>query len=229
MARNVLIITRHSYTVYSAVFLHKALVFGAFSTKTERDEIWNLVCTYILVLEDAATNTSHLGYRYSKMLKALWFSNNEQGRGAASPVLQTRGGHDGRSAAREGSAVSYNHDHQQINHPYNAVEDQGPVPTNTNDNSNFASTAGNTTNNDMNSGRTPFFPNEMNYSELPNFFDNSPEAILGNLDPFCPDLTEVATAALGNGNGGGGMMNANNTDVNTWINDLFNGLAYPQS
>lgn len=182
------------------------------------------MCTYILVLEDAATNTSHLGYRYSKMLKALWFSNNEPGGGGTSPVVQNRGGRDGREAAREESAVSYDHDHHQINHPYNAAEEQGPVPISTIADRNFTSTAGQINNN---SSRTPFFPNEMNYSELPNFFDNSPDALL--LDPFCPDLTEVATAALGNGNGGGGLMNANNTDVNTWINDLFNGLAYPQS
>lgn len=63
----------HSYTVYSAVFLHKAVVFGAISYDEEKDEVRNLVLAYILILEKAATNESHIGYRYSKLLKTLWF------------------------------------------------------------------------------------------------------------------------------------------------------------
>ncbi|KFX92295.1 hypothetical protein O988_07336 [Pseudogymnoascus sp. VKM F-3808] len=61
------------YTIYSAVFLHKAVAFGAFSTKEEEADIRNLVYTYILILQEAATNDSHNGYRYSSLLKALWF------------------------------------------------------------------------------------------------------------------------------------------------------------
>lgn len=66
------LISNHRYTIYSAVFLYKADLFGAFSAVEHRD-ILDLVRQFIRVLSDAATSDCHIGYRYSKLLKRLWF------------------------------------------------------------------------------------------------------------------------------------------------------------
>lgn len=62
------------YTIYSAVFLYKAAAFGAFSASQHKD-IVELVQRFICVLEQAATCDSHIGYRYSKLLKRIWHSD----------------------------------------------------------------------------------------------------------------------------------------------------------
>ncbi|RDL38136.1 uncharacterized protein BP5553_05569 [Venustampulla echinocandica] len=61
------------YTIYSAVFLYKADFFGAFSA-VEHNDVMDLVRRFIRVLSDAATSDRHIGYRYSKLLKRLWFN-----------------------------------------------------------------------------------------------------------------------------------------------------------
>lgn len=175
--------TRYSYTVYSAVFLHKADVFGAFSTKEEKDEIRNLVYKYILNLEDAATNNSHIGSRYSKLLKALWFPSETES------SLQ--------SNRQAGEALNNS---QDMN--YNTA-------TVAADPTNFQPVRDDGCGND--NYNAP--PREM---ALP-IFDES-IYLLGNLDPFCPWLMNMNAPLIDMG------VDAD-IGVNTWMNNLFSGLA----
>ncbi|OJI96894.1 hypothetical protein ASPVEDRAFT_260312 [Aspergillus versicolor CBS 583.65] len=62
------------YTVYSAVFLYKAQVFGALGP-AEKIEAASLVEQYIRVLERAATNEYHVANRFASLLKRMWMSD----------------------------------------------------------------------------------------------------------------------------------------------------------
>jgi hypothetical protein len=64
---------RHSYGIYSAVFLYRADMFGAFTMKEEHHEVVELVRGFMSALEEAATGENHIGLRYNKLLKNLWF------------------------------------------------------------------------------------------------------------------------------------------------------------
>lgn len=66
------------YGIYSAVFLNRADIFGALTMKEERDEILKLLHEFISSLETAATNEHHIGTRYSRLLKHLWFPDPVQ-------------------------------------------------------------------------------------------------------------------------------------------------------
>ncbi|KAL2814353.1 hypothetical protein BDW59DRAFT_154432 [Aspergillus cavernicola] len=62
------------YTVYSAVFLYKADIFGAL-VRAEHIEITSLVQQYIHVLEAAATNDCHVASRFASLLKRMWMTD----------------------------------------------------------------------------------------------------------------------------------------------------------
>ncbi|KAL5364963.1 hypothetical protein BJX96DRAFT_181302 [Aspergillus floccosus] len=62
------------YTVYSAVFLYKADIFGAL-VRAEHIETTSLVQQYIHVLEAAATNDCHVASRFASLLKHMWMSD----------------------------------------------------------------------------------------------------------------------------------------------------------
>ncbi|KAL4893147.1 hypothetical protein BDV59DRAFT_207944 [Aspergillus ambiguus] len=62
------------YTVYSAVFLYKAYIFGAL-VPAEHIETTSLVQKYIQVLEAAATDNCHVASRFASLLRRMWMSN----------------------------------------------------------------------------------------------------------------------------------------------------------
>lgn len=64
------------YTVYSAVFLYKANVFGALLS-TEYAEIAYLVKQFIQALEEAAISDSHIASRFASLLKRMWVSGSQ--------------------------------------------------------------------------------------------------------------------------------------------------------
>ncbi|KAJ5857805.1 hypothetical protein N7455_008699 [Penicillium solitum] len=64
------------YTVYSAVFLYKANVFGALLS-TEYAEIAYLVQQFIQALEEAAISDSHIASRFASLLKRMWVSGSQ--------------------------------------------------------------------------------------------------------------------------------------------------------
>lgn len=64
------------YTVYSAVFLYKADVFGAL-VSTEHTEVANLVQSFIQVLEDAAISDCHIASRFASLLKRMWLPDRQ--------------------------------------------------------------------------------------------------------------------------------------------------------
>lgn len=61
------------YTVYSAVFLYKANVFGAL-VSTELEEIADLAQRFIQVLEEAAISDCHVAGRFGSLLRRMWGS-----------------------------------------------------------------------------------------------------------------------------------------------------------
>ncbi|KAJ5087487.1 hypothetical protein N7456_011103 [Penicillium angulare] len=65
------------YTVYSAVFLYKADVFGAL-VSTEYAEIAYLVQQYIQALEQAAISDFHIASRFASLLKRMWSADRQQ-------------------------------------------------------------------------------------------------------------------------------------------------------
>lgn len=65
---------RNRYIIYSAVFLFKADTFGALS-KTEHDEVVDLIQRFIHVMERTASSETHIALRYNKLLKKLWFAH----------------------------------------------------------------------------------------------------------------------------------------------------------
>ncbi|CAG7934987.1 unnamed protein product [Penicillium nalgiovense] len=65
----------YMYTVYSAVFLYKADVFGAL--RTEHTEVVNLVQQFIRVLEEAAVGDCHIASRFASLLKRMWFPDRQ--------------------------------------------------------------------------------------------------------------------------------------------------------
>ncbi|KAI3138431.1 transcriptional regulator family: Fungal Specific TF [Penicillium roqueforti] len=66
----------YMYTVYSAVFLYKADVFGAV-VSTEHTEVVNLVQHFIQVLEEAAISDSHIASRFASLLKRMWLPDRQ--------------------------------------------------------------------------------------------------------------------------------------------------------
>lgn len=58
--------------MYASVFLHKAQGAGAFQSAEQRQEIANSVQRFILQMENASPNETHLCCRYSGMLKRIW-------------------------------------------------------------------------------------------------------------------------------------------------------------
>lgn len=62
-----------SYGIYSGVFLYKAHIFGALTVEKEYQEIISLIKGFISALENAATGEQHIGHRYSRLLRRLWF------------------------------------------------------------------------------------------------------------------------------------------------------------
>ncbi|KAJ5492164.1 transcriptional regulator family: Fungal Specific TF [Penicillium expansum] len=66
----------YMYTVYSAVFLYKADVFGAL-VSTEHTEVANLVQRFIQVLEDAAISDCHIASRFASLLKRMWLPDRQ--------------------------------------------------------------------------------------------------------------------------------------------------------
>ncbi|KAJ5610222.1 hypothetical protein N7510_006941 [Penicillium lagena] len=64
------------YTVYSAVFLYKADVFGAL-VSTEYAEIAHLVQQFIQALEEAAISDCHIASRFASLLKRMWVSGRQ--------------------------------------------------------------------------------------------------------------------------------------------------------
>ncbi|KAL7809325.1 hypothetical protein V8C44DRAFT_334191 [Trichoderma aethiopicum] len=60
------------YGVYAAVFLHRADCAGAFQPERRRQETAALVDRFISALDGTTTNKSHVGHRYSKLLRNLW-------------------------------------------------------------------------------------------------------------------------------------------------------------
>lgn len=69
--RSILLIRNHRYTVYSAVFLYKAEIFGAL-VRAEHREIVSLVQRYIHALEVAATDAGHVISRFATLLRRMW-------------------------------------------------------------------------------------------------------------------------------------------------------------
>jgi hypothetical protein len=67
-----------SYGIYSAVFLWRADIFGALNMADERTRVITLVHEFMTALENAASNEYHIGRRYSRLLKSLWFPNVRQ-------------------------------------------------------------------------------------------------------------------------------------------------------
>ncbi|KAJ5372454.1 hypothetical protein N7517_004460 [Penicillium concentricum] len=65
------------YTVYSAVFLYKADVFGAL-VSTEYAEIAYLVQQFIRTLEEAAISDCHIASRFASLLKRMWISGRQR-------------------------------------------------------------------------------------------------------------------------------------------------------
>ncbi|KAJ5520264.1 hypothetical protein N7463_000717 [Penicillium fimorum] len=65
------------YTVYSAVFLYKADVFGAL-VSTEYAEIAYLVQQFIQALEEASISDFHIASRFASLLKRMWSSGRER-------------------------------------------------------------------------------------------------------------------------------------------------------
>lgn len=61
------------YSMYSAVFMYKANMCGAFSSSDERTAVARLVQELMTSLERAATNKHHIAWRYSKLLSGLSF------------------------------------------------------------------------------------------------------------------------------------------------------------
>ena len=55
------------------MFLFKADAFGALS-KTEHDEVVDLIQCFIHVMECTASCETHIALRYNKLLKKLWFA-----------------------------------------------------------------------------------------------------------------------------------------------------------
>ena len=55
------------------MFLFKADAFGALS-KTEHDEVVDLIQCFIHVMECTASSETHIALRYNKLLKKLWFA-----------------------------------------------------------------------------------------------------------------------------------------------------------
>ncbi|KAL4808634.1 hypothetical protein BDV18DRAFT_167672 [Aspergillus unguis] len=82
------------YTVYSAVFLYKAQVFGALG-HAEKIEVALIVEEYIRVLEQAATNDYHVASRLASLLKRMWMSDTgkkySSPMGMASPAVDHSG------------------------------------------------------------------------------------------------------------------------------------------
>ncbi|OQD89983.1 hypothetical protein PENANT_c002G09137 [Penicillium antarcticum] len=79
------------YAIYSAVFLYKAGVFGAF-THREHGEVSDLVHQFISILDEASTGDSHIGGRYAKLLKRICFveQNRRAITGNNPPYISTR-------------------------------------------------------------------------------------------------------------------------------------------
>ncbi|KAF9894978.1 hypothetical protein FE257_004602 [Aspergillus nanangensis] len=79
------------YTVYSAVFLYKAAIFGAL-VSTEHTELANLVQQFIRILEEAAISDCHIASRFASLLKHMWLPErpgnsprrNDHGNGSSS-------------------------------------------------------------------------------------------------------------------------------------------------
>lgn len=53
-------------------------MFGALIVKEEIDEVIELVRGFISALENASTGSHHIGLRYSRLLKSLWFSESSR-------------------------------------------------------------------------------------------------------------------------------------------------------
>lgn len=62
----------HRYGIYAAVFLFKVNAFGALVGDIERRELISLIREFVTVMRRAAANEQHVGWRYSKLLMALW-------------------------------------------------------------------------------------------------------------------------------------------------------------
>ncbi|ETS03605.1 hypothetical protein M419DRAFT_42274, partial [Trichoderma reesei RUT C-30] len=60
------------YGVYAAVFLHRADCAGAFQPVNRRQETATLVHKFISALDKTTPNRSHIGHRYSQLLRNLW-------------------------------------------------------------------------------------------------------------------------------------------------------------
>jgi hypothetical protein len=101
-------LTEPRYTIYAAVFLHKADIFGAFS-EFEHSQIVDLVRGYIRVLNDAATGPSHIGHRYNKLLEKLWF--NDEAQTTAATVTGANSGYSLRNASQ---SMPQSHNNQAI-------------------------------------------------------------------------------------------------------------------
>ena len=77
------------------MFLFKADAFGALS-KTEHDEVVDLIQCFIHVMECTASSETHIALRYNKLLKKLWFSEGSYGTALKEPASDARtlGGSD---------------------------------------------------------------------------------------------------------------------------------------
>lgn len=104
------------------MFLYKAAVFGAFSP-SQHEDIVELVQQFIRVLSQAATNESHIGFRYAKLLKKIWLSDvghiNQEENGNLEPQSYQNG-----LTATGGGLTNYAHGVQD--YPMNP-EIQPPV------------------------------------------------------------------------------------------------------
>jgi hypothetical protein len=113
------------YGIYSAVFLYKASLFGA-TIGDEHDEVVGLVSDFISALEKAATGDEHIGARYGKLLRNLWFRTA----GGRPP----RNRKNGRSLSRVGvGAAGHGYGNEELGHDMNqqmlldgASEQQAP-------------------------------------------------------------------------------------------------------
>ena len=79
------------------MFLFKADAFGTLS-KTEHDEVVDLIHRFIHVMERTASSETHIALRYNKLLKKLWFSDSSHATALDNPAVasdaRTIGGSD---------------------------------------------------------------------------------------------------------------------------------------
>lgn len=79
------------------MFLFKAGAFGTLS-KTEHDEVVDLIHRFIHVMERTASSETHIASRYNKLLKKLWFSDGSCATALDNPPIasdaRTIGGSD---------------------------------------------------------------------------------------------------------------------------------------